>query len=57
MTGPNRREIGDRLFVFPVVVGTGVRVFDAADLALQLLETRSFVSGAVLLRYGTNGAE
>jgi hypothetical protein len=46
-----------RLFVFPTVVGTGVRLFDAADVALQLLETRSFVSGAVLLRYGTNGAE
>ena len=46
-----------RLFVFPIVVGTGVRLFDAADVALRLLETRSFVSGAVLLSYGTNGAQ
>lgn len=41
-----------RLFVFPVVVGRGARLFESADVKLQLLETRPFVSGAVLLRYG-----
>lgn len=40
-----------RLFVFPVVVGRGVRLFETADVPLRLLETRPFVSGAVLLRY------
>lgn len=40
-----------RLFVFPVVVGRGARLFESTDLALELLETRPFVSGAVLLRY------
>ena len=38
-----------RLFVFPVVVGGAL--FESADIALKLLETRPFVSGAVLLRY------
>jgi dihydrofolate reductase len=40
-----------RLFVFPVVVGRGARLFESADVSLRLLETRQFVSGAVLLRY------
>lgn len=40
-----------RLFVFPVVVGHGARLFESADIKLALLETRPFVSGAVLLRY------
>jgi dihydrofolate reductase len=40
-----------RLFVFPVVVGRGARLFESADVKLKLLETRPFVSGAVLLHY------
>jgi dihydrofolate reductase len=40
-----------RLFVFPVVVGRGARLFESADIKLRLLETRPFASGAVLLRY------
>jgi dihydrofolate reductase len=40
-----------RLFVFPVVVGRGARLFESAGIKLRLLETRPFVSGAVLLRY------
>ena len=44
-----------RLFVFPVVVGRGARLFELADLELRLLETRPFASGAVLLRYATAG--
>jgi dihydrofolate reductase len=40
-----------RLFVFPVVVGRGARLFESANVSLRLLETRQFASGAVLLRY------
>jgi dihydrofolate reductase len=40
-----------RLFVFPVVVGRGARLFETVDRPLRLLEARPFVSGAVLLRY------
>jgi dihydrofolate reductase len=42
-----------RLFVYPVVVGHGARLFaDATGVPpLRLLETRAFRSGVVLLRY------
>ncbi|MEV0697986.1 dihydrofolate reductase family protein [Saccharopolyspora sp. NPDC050389] len=40
-----------RLFVFPVAVGHGARLFDSTNVELELLETRPFVSGVVLLRY------
>ena len=42
-----------RLFVYPVVVGAGARLFEeATDVpALQLAEARPFRSGVVLLRY------
>jgi len=43
-----------RLFVFPVVVGRGARLFESADVPLRLLEARPFVSGAVLLRYASS---
>jgi dihydrofolate reductase len=42
-----------RLFVFPVVVGRGARLFESGEMPLRLLETRPFISGAVLLRYSS----
>ena len=45
-----------RLFIYPVVVGGGARLFDSAGKSLRLLETRPFVSGTVLLRYATSAA-
>jgi dihydrofolate reductase len=42
-----------RLYVNPVVVGRGRRLFETADdqLDLELVETRRFGNGVVLLRY------
>lgn len=37
--------------MFPVVVGQCARLFESVDMRLELLETRPFASGAVLLRY------
>ena len=42
---------GVAAYVFPLVVGRGARLLETADIELTLLETRPFVSGAVLLRY------
>jgi dihydrofolate reductase len=42
-----------RLFVFPIVVGRGARLFDSGEMQLRLLETRPFISGVVLLRYSS----
>src|SRR5919112_300620 len=46
-----------RLFVYPVVVGRGRRLFpDGTSVpALRLVETRPFRSGVVLLRYRPAG--
>lgn len=48
-----------RLFVFPVVLGTGRRLFPDGYRrpALHLVEVRSFRSGIALLRYRTASAE
>ncbi len=43
-----------RLFVFPVVVGRGARLFESAGVALELMETRPLRSGAVLVRYAVS---
>jgi dihydrofolate reductase len=45
-----------RLFVYPVVLGRGRRLFeDATEVPpLELVETRPFASGVVLLRYRTS---
>ena len=43
-----------RIFVHPVLVGAGTPFFRQADAltSLELLETRTFGNGVVLLRYG-----
>ena len=43
-----------RLFVYPIVLGHGRRLFvDTDAIELRLVESRSFRSGIVLLRYRT----
>ena len=46
-----------RLFVYPVVLGRGARLFASATgvAAVTLLESRTFRSGVVLLRYASRG--
>jgi dihydrofolate reductase len=43
----------DRLFVLPVILGTGTPFFPALDdrIGLRLVESRTFGSGVVYLRY------
>ncbi len=43
-----------QLFVNPVVLGSGIRLFPPLErtIDLQLLDTRSFSSGVIYLRYG-----
>ena len=45
-----------RLFVYPLVLGRGQRVFEDAKTVprLRLVEAQPFDSGVVLLRYSTN---
>ncbi|MGU3470743.1 dihydrofolate reductase family protein [Paenibacillus sp. D51F] len=54
-----RHELIDRMNIwqFPVLLGKGKRFFDSGTIptALQLLESRTFPSGSVLLRYETAG--
>jgi dihydrofolate reductase len=52
----NQTDLVDeyRLFVYPVVVGSGRRLFDGPlKRRLDLLDTQAVSSGVVLLRYRT----
>lgn len=40
-----------RLFQYPVLAGSGARLFAGPPLELRLIEARPFRSGAILLRY------
>jgi dihydrofolate reductase len=47
-----------RLLVYPVVLGSGKRLFrDGSKATLKLVETKTFSSGVVLLRYQPAGKE
>jgi len=48
-----------QLYIHPVLLGRGKRVFAEADspINLRLLETRTFGSGVMFLRYARAGAE
>ena len=54
-----RHELIDRMNIwqYPVLLGKGKRFFDSGTIptALQLLESRTFSSGSVLLRYEVAG--
>ncbi|MCC6801132.1 MAG: dihydrofolate reductase family protein, partial [Anaerolineae bacterium] len=48
-----------QLYIHPVLLGHGKRMFAEADrsINLRLLETRTFGSGVMFLRYARAGAE
>ncbi len=46
-----------RLLVYPLVLGSGKRVFpEGVRIDMQLVETRKFPSGVVLMRYAVNAS-
>jgi dihydrofolate reductase len=55
-----RHDLTDeyRLLVYPIVLGSGKRLFKGGSKAgLKLVETKAFSSGVVLLRYRPDGKE